>query len=205
MWCVKFVETNNLSRVLYNLLKTFQKLSVSTKSSLEEISGNYGFLCSTDGRAILLILHLCWYFLKLDNYKIVSVVGLIHCSKPASCRKLKKLRYNYPCLLSKCLSIKKNPGKSSKKRAFWASVYCRFMENKKCCKKIESHIQSENCYRRLRITVISFSQSHTSVVRIFWVIWETWCRLKEHLNFLSCTKKRFIQKQDIYLKVVIFI
>ena len=136
MWCVIFVETNSLSRVLDNLLKMYKKLCVSTKPSLEEISGNYVFLCSTGGRAILLILHLCWHFLKLDNYKIVSVVGLIYCSKAASCRKLKKLRYNFPCLLSKCLSIKKNPGKSSKTRPFWPSVYCRFMENKKYCKKI---------------------------------------------------------------------
>ena len=137
------------------------------------------------------------------NYK-VSLVELIQCSKAASCRKRNKLWYSFPCLLSKCLSIKKLASLQNHD-LFELQFLADLWKLTNVAKKTKSHIQSENCYRKLSITVIMFSQSHRSVVSTFWVIREMWCSFKEHLNFLSCTKIRFIQKQDIYLKVVIFI
>ena len=157
-------KTNNLSRVLYNLLKTFQKLSVSTKSSLDEISGNYGFLCSTDVRAIFLILHLCWHFLKLDNYNwqdLYIVANLLAVENLRSCDTI------FLAYFPNVYQLKKTRVSLQKHDLFDVQFIANLWKIRNIAKKIESHIQSENCYRKHRITVISFSQSHTSVVSIF--------------------------------------
>lgn len=61
----------------------------------------------------------------------------------------------------------KETRKFSKKQFFNLQFLADLWKIRNITKMSECHIQSENCYRKLRIRVISFSQSHRSVVSIF--------------------------------------